>query len=93
MYQYLQPDVHGACLWSSLLCEERLVRPALQELHGWRQFQNCDSQSCYFQNCEGQEISGLNTNHLGKLGVSSKGLYQGKTFKNNFSHCPLFQCL
>ena len=36
-----QPDVHGACLWSSLLREERLVRPALQKLHGWCRFQNC----------------------------------------------------
>ena len=41
-------------------------------------------QNCYFQICDGQEIFGLNVNHLGKLGVSSKGLYQGETFKNIF---------
>ena len=42
-------------------------------------FQNCYFQTCYFQICDGQEIFGLNVNHLGKLGVSSKGLYQGET--------------
>ena len=41
-------------------------------------FQNCYFQTCYFQICDGQEIFGLNVNHLGKLGVSSKGLYQGE---------------
>ena len=33
-----QPHVHGPRLWSPLLCQERLVRPALQKLH-------CESQN------------------------------------------------
>ena len=30
-----QPHVHGPRLWPSLLCQERLVRSALQKFHGW----------------------------------------------------------